>query len=275
MATRVDAHVHVWRAAEGATPNVSTLMSPQTEIPIDLLAETLDDHGVDRAVLVQPVFRGEDNSYVADCAAMEPARFAAVCVVDPRVEGAADRLAYWVRERGCKGLRLRPRVDAEAAIFSDPASFPLWESATRLDIVVSVLASTEHLPAVDALADRFPTVPIVIDHFAHPHVERAVRLSWQALMQLAKHQQVHVKTSGYYYFSSERHPYRDCWPLLRAVYDAFGPQRMIWGSDFPHVLLSTGYARSLRFVDQSLDWLSDADREAILGGNALRLYWPS
>ena len=66
---------------------------------VEAARAVLDEHEVDRAVLVQPVFRGEDNNYVADCARAEPVRFAAVCVVDPRSPGADERLTRWVERR--------------------------------------------------------------------------------------------------------------------------------------------------------------------------------
>src|SRR5439155_9485276 len=121
----VDAHLHVWRAFAGYPQPAVTTVSPVSDVPVELFCEYMAEHGVDRAVLVQPLYPGEDNSYIADCAAARPDRFAAVCVVDPRRDGAADRLDYWVTHRGCKGLRLRPRVAAEEASFGDPATFPL------------------------------------------------------------------------------------------------------------------------------------------------------
>ena len=166
--TRVDGHLHVWRAAAGQTPNVATLVPPQTDVPIEAARVVLDQHKIARAVLVQPVFRGEDNSYVADCARAEPDRYAAVCVVDPRTPGADERLARWV-EHGCRGLRLRPRLAAEEAIFGDPATYPLWEAAGRLGVVVSLLCGPSHLATVDELAGRFADVAIVIDHLGHPN----------------------------------------------------------------------------------------------------------
>ena len=98
----VDAHAHVWKA-DPTYPNPSaTIMSPTSDVPVDILRHYMDEHGVGRAVLVQPMYPGEDNSLVADAARAEPERFAAVAVVDPR---KPDLLEYCVRERGCRGLR--------------------------------------------------------------------------------------------------------------------------------------------------------------------------
>ncbi len=271
---QVDAHLHVWRGAEAETPGLRTIVPPQTDVPIELASETMLENQIERAVLVQPVFRGEDNSYVAGCARAQPTRFAAVCVVDPRIPKADERLGHWIGQ-GCRGLRLRPRIAAEAEVFGDPSTYSLWETAQREGIVVSVLASPEHARTVGELAQRFPDVPIIIDHMGHPPVaEGASGPGFQALLRLAKYPRVLIKVSGFYHFSRERFPYTDCWGLIRAVYDHFGPERLIWGSDFPHVLLASGYRRSLALPEQAIPAWSDADSDLIMGWNALKLYWP-
>ena len=270
----VDAHLHVWRAADGETPGVDTIVSPQTAVPIELASDTLLEHHVEWAVLVQPVFRCEDNTYVAACASAEPNRFAAVCVVDPRVPGAELRLEHWAAQ-GCRGLRLRPRISTEGAIFGDPSTYPLWETAARLKVVVSLLSSPEHVPAIGSLAARFPEVPIVLDHMGHPRVEDGMHgANFRALLQLARHPQIFVKASGFYHFSREPFPFEDCRDLVRAVYDCFGPERILWGSDFPHVVPICGYARSLLMPQVALEWTA-AERVSVMGRNARRLYWPA
>ena len=269
-----DAHLHVWRKTMTYPDPAATTISPLSDVPIEVLSEYMTEHHVDRAVLVQPLYPGQDNSYVADCAAAQPDRFAAVCVVDPRAADAAEQLEYWVRERGCNGLRLRPRVTEEASIFGDPATYPLWERALALNVAVSLLASPENLPTIASLAERFPDVAIVIDHRAHPDVSAGVQApAFQALADLARHPRVFVKVSGYYYYSQQGYPYEDCWDFFRALYDRFGPTRLIWGSDFPHVLLKSGYRRCLMLQQRAYPFLSATDLELIMGGNAAGLYW--
>jgi predicted TIM-barrel fold metal-dependent hydrolase len=272
---RVDAHLHVWRASAVETPLVKTLVSPQTDVTIELAADVLVDHHIERAVLVQPVFPGEDNSYIAACARAQPDRFAAVCVVDPRVSGADVRLQYWV-EQGCRGLRLRPRIADEAKSFGEPSTFVLWEAAARLGAVVNVLSGPEHNATIGALAERFPQVPIVIDHLGQPDVAAGLQeTGFRQLLALGKRENVFVKLSGFYHFSREPYPYRDCWKLTDAVYEAFGPTRLMWGSDFPHVTVACSYGRSLDVLEAALGPCPEADARCVLGRNALELYWPA
>jgi len=271
----VDAHVHVWRAMPDYSVPTTTAVSPLSDVPIELLREYMDEYGIDRAVLVQPMYPGEDNSYVADCAAADPTRFATVCVVNPIERGAPDRLEYWARERHCKGLRLRPRFPAEGADFGGQATVSLCQRASGLKTIVSLLANLEHLPAIESLAERFPEMPIVLDHMAHPDVSGGPKTApFRTLLNLANYPQVYVKVTGYYYYSRQPYPYADCHDLFRALYDRFGPARLIWGSDFPHVLLKVGYRRSVLLQQRVYLFLGQTDLDLIMGRNAAKLYWP-
>ena len=142
-------------------------------------------------------------------------------------------------------------------------------------VVVSVLGNVEHAAQLAGLADRFPAVPIVIDHLGHPAVRRGVHdPDFARLLELARYPNVYVKLSGFYHFSSEPFPFAGCWDVTRAVYDAFGPERLVWGSDFPHVVRTCGYGPALELLDRVLSDWSPAGRRRVMGGNALRLYWP-
>lgn len=267
----VDAHVHIWKQ-DLRFPNPSaTFMSPTSEIPLDLLRRYLDDHGVARAVLVQPMYPGEDNSLVADAARAEPDRYAAVCVVDPRLPAAPDRLEYWVKDQGCRGLRLRPSFTGEGEAFENDL---LWHRARTLGVVVSILARMEHVPAIARRAERFPDVPMIVDHLAHPDpVAGPISTAFQEFLALAGRPNVFVKPTGFHNFSKRPYPHEDCDDLFRAVLDRFGPGRLIWGSDFPHVLLKAGYGPALRHFERRYPFLGKEDRDLVMGGNANRLYW--
>ncbi len=270
----VDPHLHVWQPMPQYPDQAATTLAPASAVLMQLFYQYMDEHGVDRAVLVQPVYPGEDNSYVADCATADPDRIAAVCVVDPRKQGAEDRLEYWVKERGCKGLRLRPRVPEEEASFGDPSTFPLWERAQSLGIAINVLGNCEHLKTVAQIAERFSDMDILIDHMAHPEPRDGVDAPlFEDLLALAKYPRVHVKVSGQPYYSHSPYPYDDCVELVKRVYDEFGPQRMIWGSDFPHVLLQSGYRRARHLVERAFSFITEDERALVMGENAGKIYW--
>lgn len=226
----VDAHAHLWKAVESSS---KTIVDPRCDIPASLLKTYMAEHGVDRAVLTQPVYPGEDNGLILEAARAEPERFAAVVV--------AHTPEVLAKQAGARGLRVRAVY--EGGLGSDE----LWESARGL--VVSVLARPEHLGEVERKAARFPRTPVVIDHFMHG----------AASLELARFPNVHLKVSGTHHFD-----YTEA--LLAEALARFGPERLLWGSDFPHVLLKGGYAAARR--------LSERLPEAARGGTARRLYWP-
>lgn len=266
----IDSHLHVWRAdREYPDPGVTTV-SPVCDIPVELLLGYMDELQIERSVIVQPMFPHEDNSYMVQCCDERPDRFAAVCVVDPTVPGANERLGFWA-DRGCRGLRLRPRVPREQACFGRPETDAIWETASELGIVVSLLANTEHVPIIVDLASRFPKVTIVVDHLAHPDMSTA--LEEQPILTLAEHANVILKISGFPYYARQAYPYPDCQALVDEILTRFGPERMMWGSDFPHILLQSGYLRSVRLLERLLPRLGANDLETIRYANAKRLYW--
>lgn len=266
----IDSHLHVWRAAPDFPDPAATTVSSHCDVPVELLLGYMDELAIERAVIVQPVFPHEDNSYMVECCQKWPTRLAAVCVVDPNVAGAAERLRQW-HSRGCRGLRLRPRMPSEESCFGDPKTFPLWEVADELNIVISVLANSEHIPSIAELARRFPRVTIVVDHLAHPDMSIAVQQ--QPILTLADCENVILKISGFPYYSRDDYPYRDCQPLVSEIYHRCGAARMIWGSDFPHILLQSGYQRSIHQLPRLLPSLTDEALNIIRYHNARRLYW--
>lgn len=270
----IDAHLHLWKSDPNYPDQQSTTVSPACDIPESLLRDYMEEFGVHRAVLVQPMYPGEDNSLIADVANAQPDRYKAVCVVDPTQAGAEDRLSYWVEEKNCRGLRLRPVFPPEEACFGKPESFPLWERAAQLGVIINALVRPQHLSALQTVVAKFPQVPVIVDHMGFPHIaEGTTGSDFQLLLGLAKFPNVHIKATGLCYYSQQAYPYTDCHEFIQAAYNAFGPERLIWGSDFPHVLLSTGYRRSLLIPERCYSFMSTADKELLLGGNAARLYW--
>ncbi len=271
IAPIIDSHTHVWHSAPSYPDPGATIVSPLDEVSPDLLTDYMDDEGVSRAVLVQPQCSAEDNALVSEQAHAHPSRFVAVCVVDPHKEGAGRQLLRWT-ERGCRGVRLRPRV--EAAVLEEICETEMWAQVVASGLVVNILCGVENLKDIYSIAERAPAVPLLLDHLGYPDVgEGTLGPTFKALLRLSGLPNVFVKLSGYYHFSHEPYPYHDCWDLVRAAYDTFGAQRLLWGSDFPHCLLRGGYGRQVRLAEQYFDFISPEDLLAIMSRNAQRLYW--
>ena len=268
----IDAHLHVWKADPTFPDPAATTVSSASDAPVELLEQYMEEFAVERAVIVQPLYPGEDNSYVTEVTQAQPEKFAAVVVVDPRRPEAANSLERWVKDSGAKGLRLRPGVPDESACYGHESTFPLWERIQQLGVVVNVLGGFAFMEQTRLLADRFGDVNIILDHMAHPDIAGGAN-SWQPLLDLASCPNVHVKVSGYPYCSKQSYPFLDCRDLVKAIYDRFGPKRMIWGSDFPHILLQTGYQRAILGLSRLDLGFTDDELQTIQHDNALRLYW--
>jgi predicted TIM-barrel fold metal-dependent hydrolase len=233
----------------------------------------MERHGVDRMVLVQVRYYGWDNRYLADWLRRYPGRFAAQGLLDPEDPAAPRQLERLVREEGFSGIRLSPSYHADAAWLDSPASFPLWRKAEELGAVFNFLIREEKLPQLATMAERFPGVPVVVDHMGYPDITRGRP---ENLLALARLPNVYVKVTEFYNHSrTKQYPYADVLPTVRAVYDAFGPQRLLWGTGFTRGELvgRIPYSRELELIREHVPFLTPSDQEWILGRTALTL-WP-
>lgn len=275
--TIVDAHVHVWEADSMLYPASTTLgLEPDFNAPVELLSEQMEASGVDKAVLVQPSNYDFDNRYLANCLKRYPRKFAGVARIDPVDIGAPRRLTLWVEEHGIRGLRLVPFRILDGSWLNDRRLFPLWEKVGELDIPLCFQISAGHLSQLIDLLEifisHFPNFKLVLDHMGKPSPEGGPSPAFRKLLHLARCGNVYVKLSGHYALSTEPYPYRDTFSLMQAVYEHFGPQRMMWGSDFPYILGHCGYAKSLELIQSELPFLTDEDKEWVLGRTALSLW---
>ncbi len=277
MSIVVDAHLHVWdEFASAGRPALSSFPGQfcvHSEASPELLLDYMDEADVDKAVLVQPVYYGSDNTYLSSVLKRFPGKFAGVCVVHPWDRDAPDRLEYWVEENNIRGIRLRPAVPEEKVWFNHKDTYPLWERAQKLNVPVCVLLGPHPLDIVEEMAVRFEGVRLVLDHMAYPNVEEKTSgKRFQKLLSLSDLPNVYIKTSGFGWYSKQRYPYGDTHEIIKVVRDEFGAKRMLWGTDFPHVLVKCGYIRNLNFIRRELAFLSDEDKEHILGATAMSLW---
>jgi predicted TIM-barrel fold metal-dependent hydrolase len=271
----IEPHVHVWTLDAERFPWAPETAHPPTQsATAEELLETLSQNGVSGAVLVQVIYYGLDNSYAADALRRYPDRFAGVCLVDPQDPDAPRKLEREVRERGFSGLRLRPCHDRSSTWLADPSTFPLWEKAAELGVTISILAHIEQLAMLSAPVERFPQVPVIVDHMAWPPLdEGAEGAAIQHLLRLARQPSVHVKITDPWAISrEEEYPYRRAEPIFRRVFETFGPERCLWGSDWPLVDNHCSYGEALALYTREWDWLTDADREWILYRTVRKLY---
>ncbi len=245
--------------------------------PIETLLYEMDRNDVDHAVLVQ--INGQfDNEYQFECVRRSQGRFANVVLVDADRPDATQQLEQLAR-RGASGVRLRP-------ITRSPGDDPLaiWRTADRLGLVVSCggdsagFASDEFASTIQAL----PGLRIVIEHLGSvsrrdTDAEQLARR--RAVFGLARFSNTFIKVTGLGEFSERAMPVPGGFPfvqpippLLDEAYAAFGPSRMMWGSDFPPVAGREGYRAALNLTRDQFATTSQADRDLIFGETARSLF---
>jgi L-fuconolactonase len=276
----VDAHSHIWTNDTAKYPlangQPASNLIPPTFSAEELLA-IARPLGVSRVVLIQhrPYF-GVDNSYLADVMAAFPGVFSGVACIDEQAADVAGEMRR-LKRQGFRGFRIRPGEGGTTLWKESPGIRRMCETATSEGLAICPLVTPDHLGQVKELADAWPELAIVVDHFGRvgqggDFPEADVR----ALLRLAKHKHVRVKVSAFYFLGRKRPPYDDLAPLIRMVRDAFGAERMMWGSDCPYQLGGENtYAASLKLVREGLDFLSETERRALLKTTAEKVFFPA
>jgi predicted TIM-barrel fold metal-dependent hydrolase len=272
----IDVHVHVWTndlerypLAPGFTRND---MQPSTFLPEDILRQARPS-GVNRIVLIQMSYYRFDNSYMLDVIRHSPGVFRGVAVIDK--EGShPDLVMRELKKRGVRGFRIVAGGTRGAPSFEDEGFDKMFRCASEERLAMCPLIDPDALPALAKQCERFPDMPVAIDHLAHVGAQgRILESEVQALCAMAKYPQVYVKVSAFYALGLKRPPHEDLAPLIRRVYEAYGPQRMMWGSDCPYQVMKETYEDGISLVRDHLSFLSAEDKEWILRRTAESVFF--
>jgi L-fuconolactonase len=270
----LDSQVHAYERNHPGRPWVGTLTGP-TEVTGDQMAAAMDAVGVDGAILVSPfsMYR-YDASYALQVFAGHPTRFRLVKPVDPTDPAVVDAIADWASTNGTVGIRMFLRDNASTDP-ADPAINRVLATAARHSLAVN-MACTGRLDQAGQLAARNPNTRMVIDHLglAQPHDPPPPPQPFAdlpKLLALAVHDNVAVKISGACTLSREAFPYKDIWDPLFRVFDAFGFERCMWGTDWTRAVRILAYAQGVEAF-RVTDRLSDTERAALMGGTLQQVY---
>ncbi|MEE2658913.1 MAG: amidohydrolase family protein [Candidatus Latescibacterota bacterium] len=269
----IDTHLHVWSGDYDRYPFAEGRKEAEPA-PVELLNETMDQAGVGRAVIVQPIHYGYDNRYVAECVRRFPKRFAAVGLIDQKAPQAPDELERLVDD-GFGGLRihLASRVD-DPEEWATPDQDPLWQRAAALGASFCVYGPAQHLSAVGPIIARFPEVKVVLDHIGGAPLDASdeSRRLFAQVLGMAEHGNLFIKFTPQGHKSQQPFPHADIHDHYRQLWQAFGRERCMWGTNFPGILGSTGYQPSLDLFGDHLDFLSDQDKEWLFARTAREVW---
>ncbi len=270
----IDAQVHVWDHDHGDRPWDPAGVLPVHAEPFTVkhLITAMDAVGIDAALLVSSKLYGFDNSYVIESVQHFPERLAAVGRVD---------LTQPRPERFVEALSASPEIVAGRIVLMTPADVDVFANAgaffaaARRHRVPLCVYPRVGLPEVSATARRNDDLQFVIDHvgLAHPPLPagRTRFAELPDILALAGLPNVAVKLSSLPLLSDDGYPFADLWPVIESVLAAYGPERVMWGSDLTQVRAHHTYAEAIGYL-QLGSRLSPAERDMLFGGALQRVF---
>jgi predicted TIM-barrel fold metal-dependent hydrolase len=305
----IDAHAHIVDSLSGRTASGMThslrhgkirwgsaefqftppCAGPTAFTPEMLLAH-MDWAGVARAVLLQGSFYGDKNDYVAEAVRRWPDRLVGAAYLDPRDPVARTSFRRCVEDYGFRIVKLELsvatgftglypdlRVDGEELAW-------VWEEAEARGLVVTldlgaVASASYQTGAVRTMVERHPSLSVVIAHLAQPPISRGddaeLDRLWQEQVLLAGAANVSLDLSSLPAYASaiEQYPFPSAQHYVGRAAELVGAEKLLWGTDAPGTLTSATYPQLLDFVWTHCEFLTDSERELVIGGNAQRIYF--
>jgi L-fuconolactonase len=270
----IDCQVHAYERNRPERPWVGWLQGP-AEVTGDDMVKAMDGVGVHGAILVSPrSMYGFDPSYAIEVQAKHPGRFALVKPFDFESTGVGEEVAEWAARPGVVGARVM-LTDEKPPAVDHPGINTIFTAASKHSIAVNIIAMGK-LPYVAEIADRHPNTQFVVDHVglpqpAKPPVPAEAFADLPNVLALAAHENIAIKISGACTLSHEAFPYDDIWEPLGRIFEAFGFDRCLWGTDWTRALELLSYEQGVEAF-RVTDQLTDSERAMLMGGSSARIY---
>ena len=273
--TVIDAHQHFWKY----DPGVHTWMKEEDAVikkdflP-DALKIELEHNGVNGCVAVQADQSDHETGFLVDLAKAYPFIRGVVGWTDLQGPKVVEYLEMYADEPLVKGFRHLVQDEPDPQFMLRPSFQQGIAALSQYNFTYDVLVFPHQLEAALALVKKFPGQAFVIDHLAKPGIQGQEMEPWRSyLFELGKQDQVYCKISGMVTEADWHHwNYEDFVPYLDVALEAFGPERLMYGSDWPVCLLSASYESVKQIIDRYVSRLTPAEQSMIMGENATRFY---
>ncbi len=270
----IDSQVHAYEANTPKRP-WATVPNWPAEVTGDQMGAAMDKVGVDGAIFISAFSQYRyDASYAMEVARAHPKRMAIVKPVDPDDPAVADVIAAWKKVPGAVGIRIMMTEEAGRSA-SDPGLDRICRAAVQSDLPLNMLC-WGNLDVGTAIVDRHPETRFIIDHLAllQPRTPPAPAQPWADLpkvLTLAKRPNAVIKVSGACTLSREPYPFPDIWDPLQRVFDAWGFERCLWGTDWTRAFAVVNYEQAVKpFLETGR--LSASERAMLMGGACAKAY---
>lgn len=256
----VDSQVHIWTS--GKPVSIHRQVPAYTK---DELLRDMDEGGVSAAVLHPPSWDDHANEVAIEAAKQHPDRLSVLGYFDLKRPENRSIVKTWTKQPGMLGFRFAFLRPGEENWLVDGTIDWLWPEAERAGLPVGLLLAPGRVKVVPAIAAKYPKLRLLIDHMARPRGSKddAGFADLGDLLALAKFPNVAVKASGAPSYSSEPYPYRNIHKYLKQIFDAFGPNRMFWGTDITRMPCS--WRQCITLFTEELPWLKGRDLELVMG----------
>ena len=270
----IDAHQHLWELARGDYGWLTPALGPiHRDFTPDDLAPLLARHGIDRTLLVQAAPTEAETRYLLAIAQRTPFIAGVVGWADFDAPDAPARIAALAADPLLVGLRPMVQDIEDEAWLARPSLAPALAAMAAHGLIFDALIKTPHIPATLALLTRQPKLTVVIDHGAKPDLVVGDLGAWrEGIAALAAHSGTFCKLSGLVTEAGRDWSLDTLRPVVEHLLLTFGPDRLIFGSDWPVVTLRASYDRWFDAAQTLLEGCSEAQRGAIFGGTAQRVY---
>jgi predicted TIM-barrel fold metal-dependent hydrolase len=231
--------------------------------------------GVDRTVLVPPSWEGDRNDIVDEAVKKYSDRFRYAARLDVRDSSASGWIASWRPRTACLALQLTFQTPLFQEPLLDGTLDWLWPAAERAGLPLTIYLPNALMPVIDKIAQAHPALRIVINHFGLTGSKRDDDAfeGFSNLLAASKRNNIAVKASCLPFYSTQPYPFLNLHDHIRSAYDAFGPERLIWGTDLSR--LPCSYRQGVTLFTEELPWLSSVDKEWIMGRSISKwLDWP-
>jgi L-fuconolactonase len=270
----IDAQVHAYERNHPGRPWAAVLTGPE-QVTGDDMVRAMDAVGVDGALLISPftMYR-YDASYAIEVRNKYPGRFGLIKPVNPSDPGVVQTIDDWAATPGTVGIRIMMNRDVSEDP-ADPGINRVLAAGARHGLPVNILC-WGRLEQARALAARNPDTSIVIDHLGlqqpfEPPPPAQPFADLPKVLEVARQPNVAIKITGACTLSREAYPYKDIWDPLTRIFDAFGIERCMWGTDWTRAVKLLTYQQGVDAF-RDTDRLSDSDKRTLMGGTLQRVY---
>lgn len=273
----IDSHAHFWKEPP---PSATRLGAYHAAIEVEEFVRHMDEAGVDKLVQITRGMMGFDNSYSIEGARRYPDRIKVMVRFDAGAPDMIGRLEAVKANPSVVGIRLMTIFPDEQDRFKDGSLERMWPEAERLGIPIAIYAPDD-ANLIERIASRHPGLTLIVDHIGMDvrSIFKATppTTDWPNLLRLQRHPNVYIKASAIPEAMVERPPFTRSEEKVKALYEHFGPDRLIWGSNYPPTTQVCSYREAVGLIKDGCDFLSGQDKAKILGLNAttaLGLVWP-